>query len=196
MDSVGPPKSSDVIALEAYRNWVALASEDRKPVSRESVRDLDLVRSSFILSLAWGGLVASPIAIIVVANTWSELGRSIWPAWAIWLSAIIGIFVCTLVAWGTALFLSSTYAVALNSLGLMVLTRRPFSRGLYLRVVKWEDLKSADPTGPLGHSVMVYCTGPPIWLTRSQARAVLSDSRYPLRGSLTAEVRSRVGLGQ
>lgn len=180
--------------VEAFRKRLTV---DRAASRRMSYAELDrlaLVRSNLLVAVAWGCVVASPLALAVVVETRSQLILATLPTWALWASAIVGAFACFIVVWGSALFLAQTLGVSISEDGVLIVGRRLFSRRFPARFVPWGEMREAEPTGMLGHSVMVNWGGAPIWLTANQARAVLTDSRYPLHGSVSSEVRKRIGL--
>jgi hypothetical protein len=188
------PDSDSEVQAEAGRRYGLLVEARGDLASLESVRGLAIIRTGVARSIAWMALGASPLGLVVGVSTWTEAVRQGWPTWEFVTTGGIGVFVYVLVVVAGAYFLSPTFGVAPTDRGLAVLTGSLKPGRLRVRMVGWETMISAGPTGMLGRSVMIDTDSAPVWLTAAQARAVFTDARNPMRGMVTPEVRRRVGI--
>jgi hypothetical protein len=135
------------------------------------------------------------MTVVLVYSGWALVhSQYMYPAWIFWSVEIFGILLTAFCSW--LMFLAgTTYGIIIRDEGILYLEPRVSPRKVIQRFVSWGELRDPAVTAKIWAQVSIETDALlPIFLSYEQARAVLTDSRSPLRGNLPAEVAERLGL--
>jgi hypothetical protein len=139
-------------------------------------------------------LVVPVFGLFLIFAAWEErLHGAPW-GWIL----ITGILV-TLFAYGIAWVAGpglQNFAISLSDTGVTIYDPTLRSQRLIARTYGWGELGPPRLKGRILSNVVFWGPDSPIELTANQARALLTDVRYPLRGQLTAPVAARIGTNR
>lgn len=139
-------------------------------------------------------LIGPPMSLVTGFAIWWSLIHAWFSSVAVSGLGVLGAGLSLGAIWMLALA-QSNFGIILGDSGVVYLNRTTKYGVLSQRLTGWHELHDPVATGRFWGMVSIETSSPlPLWLSYSQARAVLSDPRCPLRGALPDELVSKLDL--
>lgn len=155
------------------------------PIARASIPKEGLLPPNLAPFYLRAGLwIGIPVALLALFSFYELTGYGN-PPWAPWLSAALLLASIPLLTYLMVGFAVTNVGIALRDDGVVFYSAILSPRRAMRRLVPWSELK----TPLLGGSTIAFETSrEPVSFTFEQARAILTDPRYPWRSDVPAEV--------
>ena len=170
--------------------------QQRSLVERDTVRTLPILRYSLRRPFGVALLFFVPgMTVVVGFVVWTSLERHLLSPSLIWAPIAIGVSVTAPCIWFLTLG-QANYGIELTDAGVLIYDRVVLRSVLSRREFSWDSLQKPAIFARLWGTVRVDVDGSAIglWLSNQQARAVLTDPRYPSRGNIPPDVALRLGI--
>lgn len=139
-------------------------------------------------------LIGAPMSLVVGFGVWWSLVHAWFSITAVLGLVVLGAALTLGAIWMLAIA-QSNFGIILDDDGVVYLDRTIKHGALSQQLARWNELHDPVATGRFWGMVSIGTSSAfPLWFSYSQARAVLSDRRCPLRGALPDELISKLDL--